>query len=94
MHHNFFCISVQLCHNCVTRETGPLDGRQWSGLANEPGHDTKRRLDYVIVYMMSRAFRNAHDELVTRMMLRKLGVTLVSAKENFGTGYLATPCRP
>ena len=49
----------------------------------------ERDVDYVIVYMMSRAFRNAHDELVTRMMLRKLGVTLVSAKENFGTGYLA-----
>jgi DNA invertase Pin-like site-specific DNA recombinase len=49
----------------------------------------ERDVDYVIIYMMSRAFRNAHDELVTRMMLRKLGVTLVSAKENFGTGYLA-----
>src|SRR5579859_7998545 len=49
----------------------------------------ERDVDYVIVYMMSRAFRNAHDELVTRMMLRKLGVTLVSSKENFGTGYLA-----
>ena len=49
----------------------------------------ERDVDCVIVYMMSRAFRNAHDELVTRMMLRKLGVTLVSAKENFGTGYLA-----
>jgi site-specific DNA recombinase len=49
----------------------------------------ERDVDYVIVYQMSRAFRNAHDELVTRMMLRKLGVTLVSAKENFGTGYLA-----
>jgi site-specific DNA recombinase len=48
-----------------------------------------RDIDYLIVYQMSRAFRNAHDELVTRMMLRKLGVTLVSAKENFGTGYLA-----
>src|SRR6185437_14034069 len=49
----------------------------------------ERDVDSVIVYQMSRAFRNAHDELVTRMMLRKLGVTLVSAKENFGTGYLA-----
>src|SRR5437868_15542873 len=49
----------------------------------------ERDVDYVIVYQMSRAFRNAHDELVTRMMLRKLGVTLVAAKENFGTGYLA-----
>jgi site-specific DNA recombinase len=49
----------------------------------------ERDVDCVIVYMMSRAFRNAHDELVTLAMLRKLGVTLVSAKENFGTGYLA-----
>jgi site-specific DNA recombinase len=49
----------------------------------------ERDVDYVIVYMMSRAFRNALDELATRAALKNLGVTLVSAKENFGTGYLA-----
>src|SRR5262249_40018869 len=48
-----------------------------------------RDVDYVIVYMMSRAFRNALDELATRAALKQLGVTLISAKENFGTGYLA-----
>ncbi|WP_285702202.1 recombinase family protein, partial [Actinomadura sp. NBRC 104412] len=43
---------------------------------------------YVIVYMMSRAFRNALEELQTKAQLAKMGITLVSAKENFGDGYL------
>ena len=43
---------------------------------------------YVIVYMMSRAFRNALEELTTKAQLSKMGITLVSAKENFGDGYL------
>ena len=49
----------------------------------------EKDVDYVIVYMMSRAFRNALDELATRVALKNLGVTLISSKENFGTGYLA-----
>lgn len=43
---------------------------------------------YVIVYLMSRAFRNALEELTIKAQLAKEGVKLVSAKENFGDGYL------
>ncbi|WP_407923396.1 recombinase family protein [Actinomadura rubteroloni] len=52
--------------------------------------DLKQRptVRYVIVYMMSRAFRNALEELATKAQLAKMGVTLISAKENFGDGYL------
>ncbi|MFV2195049.1 recombinase family protein [Nocardiopsis sp. LOL_012] len=45
-------------------------------------------IKYVIVYMMSRAFRNALEELLTKSELAKMGITLISAKENFGEGYL------
>lgn len=50
---------------------------------------TQQDVDYVIVYQMSRAFRNATEELVTKAQLKQLGVQLISVKENFGTGYLA-----
>ena len=52
--------------------------------------DLKQRpnVRYVIVYMMSRAFRNALEELATKAQLAEMGVKLVSAKENFGDGYL------
>ncbi|GAA2038917.1 recombinase family protein [Nocardiopsis rhodophaea] len=47
-----------------------------------------RPIKYVIVYMMSRAFRNLLEELTTKTQLQQMGITLVSAKENFGDGYL------
>jgi site-specific DNA recombinase len=50
--------------------------------------DERPHVRYVIVYMMSRAFRNALEELQTKAQLAKMGITLVSAKENFGDGYL------
>lgn len=52
--------------------------------------DLKQRptVRYVIVYMMSRAFRNTLEELVTKAQLAKMGIKLVSAKENVGDGYL------
>ena len=43
-------------------------------------------IDYVIIYMRSRAFRNYIDAGVTERQLSKLGVKLVSAKEDFGEG--------
>lgn len=49
---------------------------------------TLPNVKYVIVYMMSRAFRNALEELTTKAQLAKMGITLISAKENFGDGYL------
>jgi len=46
-------------------------------------------IDYVIIYMRSRAFRNFTDAALTKRQLAKLGVKLVSAKEDFGEGYVA-----
>src|SRR5689334_12794978 len=48
-------------------------------IAEHPGE-----IDYVIIYMRSRAFRNYVDAGVTERQLSKLGVKLVSAKEDFG----------
>lgn len=48
-----------------------------------------REIDYVIIYMRSRAFRNLTDAAVTKRQLAKLGVKLISAKEDFGEGYVA-----
>jgi site-specific DNA recombinase len=46
-------------------------------------------VDYVIIYARSRAFRNYIDAGNTKMALAKLGVKLVSAKEDFGDGLMA-----
>ena len=46
-------------------------------------------MDYVIIYARSRAFRNYIDAGNTKMALAKLGVKLVSAKEDFGDGLMA-----
>ena len=46
-------------------------------------------VDYVIIYMRSRAFRNLADAVVTKRKLDRLGVKLISAKEDFGEGYMA-----
>ena len=46
-------------------------------------------IDYVVIYMRSRAFRNYIDAGVTERQLTKFGVKLVSAKEDFGEGIWA-----
>lgn len=46
-------------------------------------------IDYVIIYMRSRAFRNLGDAVLTKRRLAEYGIRLVSAKEDFGEGYLA-----
>ncbi|TWE12566.1 recombinase family protein [Rudaeicoccus suwonensis] len=46
-------------------------------------------VDYVIIYMRSRAFRNLGDAVMTKRTLERLGVKLVSAKEDFGDGIMA-----
>jgi len=46
-------------------------------------------IDYVIIYMRSRAFRNFTDAALTKRQLAKMGVKLISAKEDFGEGYVA-----
>lgn len=43
-------------------------------------------IKYVIVYARSRAFRNYIDAAITKRLLDKLGVKLVSAREDFGEG--------
>lgn len=44
---------------------------------------------YVIVYARSRAFRNYIDAAITKRLLEKLNVKLVSAREDFGDGVYA-----
>lgn len=44
---------------------------------------------YVIVYARSRAFRNYIDAAITKRILDKLNVKLVSAREDFGDGVYA-----
>lgn len=39
--------------------------------------------------MRSRAFRNAGDAAITKRILAGMGVKLISAKEDFGDGYMA-----
>lgn len=51
--------------------------------------DHPGEIDYVVIYMRSRAFRNYIDAGVTERQLAALGVKLVSAKEDFGEGIWA-----
>lgn len=44
---------------------------------------------YVVIYMRSRAFRNLADAAITKRILAGMGVKLISAKEDFGEGYMA-----
>ncbi|WP_399540567.1 recombinase family protein [uncultured Microbacterium sp.] len=44
---------------------------------------------YVVIYMRSRIFRNQADAAITKRILAGMGVKLISAKEEFGDGYMA-----
>lgn len=44
---------------------------------------------YVVIYMRSRIFRNQTDAAITKRILAGMGVKLISAKEEFGDGYMA-----
>lgn len=46
-------------------------------------------IKYVVVYMRSRAFRNHFDAAIVQVQLQKMGIRLVSAKEDFGEGPTA-----
>ncbi|MFI6048403.1 recombinase family protein [Nocardia sp. NPDC051321] len=50
---------------------------------------THPEVKYVIVYMRSRAFRNQFDAAIVQVQLQKMGVRLVSVKEDFGQGPYA-----
>lgn len=43
-------------------------------------------IKYLIVYMRSRAFRNRFDAAIVETQLKKIGVRVVSVKEDFGEG--------
>jgi DNA invertase Pin-like site-specific DNA recombinase len=49
----------------------------------------RRDVDYVVIYMRSRVFRNYIEAAVVKQHLEKLGVRVVSAKEDFGDGVMA-----
>jgi site-specific DNA recombinase len=49
----------------------------------------QRDVDYVVIYMRSRAFRNYTDAAIVKRQLEKYGVKLISAKEDFGEGIWA-----
>jgi DNA invertase Pin-like site-specific DNA recombinase len=51
--------------------------------------DTHPQVRYVVIYMRSRIFRNFTDAAVTKRQLLEKGIRLVSAKEEFGVGYMA-----
>ncbi len=49
----------------------------------------QRDVDYVVIYMRSRVFRNYIEAAVAKRQLEALGVKIVSVKEDFGDGYMA-----
>ncbi len=51
--------------------------------------DENPQVKYVVIYMRSRVFRNFTDAAVVKRELLAKGVRLVSAKEEFGEGYMA-----
>lgn len=51
--------------------------------------DEHPEVRYVLIYMRSRVFRNFTDAAITKRQLLEKGVRLVSAKEEFGEGYMA-----
>lgn len=50
---------------------------------------TNPDIDYVIVYMRSRIFRNRYEAAIVDYQLKKMGIRLISAKEDFGEGPYA-----
>ncbi len=51
--------------------------------------DEHPEVQYVVIYMRSRVFRNFTDAAITKRELLQKGVRLISAKEEFGEGYMA-----
>ncbi|QNK83353.1 recombinase family protein [Nakamurella sp. PAMC28650] len=66
-----------------TIEKRPVFRQMLAYLAEHP------EIDYVVIYLRSRAFRNLGDAVITKRRLEKMGVKLVSAKEDFGEGIMA-----
>ncbi len=51
--------------------------------------DEHPEVKFVVIYMRSRVFRNFTDAAITKRQLLEKGVRLISAKEEFGEGYMA-----
>lgn len=56
--------------------------------------DDHPEVKYVVIYMRSRVFRNFTDAAITKRQLLEKGVRLISAKEEFGEGYMADAMEP
>ncbi len=66
-----------------TIEKRPVFRQMLAYLAENP------TIDYVVIYMRSRAFRNLGDAVITKRRLERMQIKLVSAKEDFGEGIMA-----
>jgi len=55
--------------------------------------DEHPEIDYVIIYMRSRVFRNFTDAAITERALLQKGVKLVSAREDFADDYMGDAMR-
>ncbi len=66
-----------------TIEKRPVFREMLAYLAENPS------VDYVVIYMRSRAFRNLGDAVLTKRRLERMQIKLVSAKEDFGEGIMA-----
>lgn len=48
----------------------------------------QRDVDCVVIYMRNRVFRNYIEAAIVKQQLERLGVKIVSAREEFGDGYM------
>ena len=48
----------------------------------------ERDVDYVVIYMRSRVFRNYKEAALVKLQLEAMGVKIISARENFGDDEL------
>jgi site-specific DNA recombinase len=74
---------VEPGNSAQTIEKRPVFRELLAYLSDDPG------IDYVVIYMRSRAFRNLADGVLTKRRLERMHIKLVSAKEDFGDGIMA-----
>jgi site-specific DNA recombinase len=74
---------VEPGNSAQTIEKRPVFRELLAYLADNP------HIDFVIIYMRSRAFRNLGDAVLTKRRLERMEIKLISAKEDFGEGIMA-----
>jgi site-specific DNA recombinase len=74
---------VEPGNSAQTIEKRPVFRELLAYLSEDPG------IDYVVIYLRSRAFRNLADAVLTKRRLERMHIKLVSAKEDFGDGIMA-----